>query len=142
MLKDDIRSLAKADTRHLTHSITDVPAAKRGSNRLHRKAVQDSIRGYRDNVVLGGYPPPISEEERTLPRKTRCTLAQLRSGQSTYLQSYQAKLNAGVDPTCPDCGGGEHTTNHLFMCPSNLTTLVAEDLWNFPRQVAQHLKLM
>ena len=52
---------------------------------LHTKSVKMIIT---NNKILNTVPPEINNSEKTLPRKTRSTLAQLRSGYSKYLNSY------------------------------------------------------
>ena len=49
-------------------------------NDNHRDATNSAVASYRMNVVLGGRPPPIAEDEKNLPRSTRVVLALLRSG--------------------------------------------------------------
>ena len=77
--------------------------------------------------VLNAAPPKISDSEKVLPRETRSTLAQLRSGYSNYLNSYKARISQNqptpIIDTCPHCNDASHTTNHLFSCRNNPTTL-------------------
>ena len=46
---------------------------------LHTAAVVKAVQCHERNVVLDGWPPPISNSEKELTRKERSTLAQLRS---------------------------------------------------------------
>ncbi len=55
------------------------------------------------SAVLDKPYPPINPSEQSLPRKTRCTLAQLRSGYSSFLRTYRARLDPNVSPLCPEC---------------------------------------
>ncbi|KAF2350571.1 Reverse transcriptase domain [Trinorchestia longiramus] len=94
--------------------------------------LQQAISAAGPNRVLQLSPPPISEEERSLPRSTRTLLSQLRSGYSRALNSYQARIGAVQDPTCPACGAADQTTSHLFRCPNTPTHLTPLDLWLDP----------
>ena len=86
-------------------------------------------------------PPEIHTEEKTLPRKTRSTLSQLRSGYSTYLNSFMSIINSNTTPNCPKCGHAQHDTLHLFDCPNNVTSLEVLDLWRKPKETAEFLGL-
>ena len=105
---------------------------KEAAKEIHKESVACSISNYRSNVVLGGYPPPVSKDEIQLPRFTRTALAQLRSGWCRKLNHYMSRLDASITDTCPDCGGGPHDTNHLFTCPAKPTHLSPLDLWTSP----------
>ena len=108
---------------------------------IHTKSVKDLISST-TNKVLNARPPEISKTERDLPRATRSTLAQLRSGYSTYLNSYKARIDktgSTVDK-CPNCDSS-HTTSHLFNCRQNPTSLTAKDLWKNPVKTARFLNL-
>ena len=107
----------------------------------HTEVVASTISSYKENIVLGGRPPPIDVSETSLPRKTRTTLAQLRSGVSMFLNSYLARVNPDVSDTCPLCSNGPHDTAHLFNCPKNPTDLTPVMLWTHPIQVASFLGL-
>ena len=108
---------------------------------IHNQAHRDGMRGYKPPVLLGGYPPPVSEEEKDLPRSTRCKLAQLRAGYSSILNNYLAKIDPGVQDTCPKCAGTPHDVKHLFNCPRKPTTLTTEALWTAPKETAAFLEL-
>ncbi|KAF2359679.1 hypothetical protein FHG87_009559 [Trinorchestia longiramus] len=84
-------------------------------------------------------PPPISEQERSLPRSTRTLLSQLRSGQSRALNSYQARIGAAQHPTCSACGAVDHTTGHRFSCLNTPTHLTSLNLWLNPVSTATFL---
>ena len=85
--------------------------------------------------------PKINKEEEKLPRKTRCTLAQLRSGYSITLNSYKNRLDPLVPEECPECRMGPHNVAHLFACPNKPTSLVPECLWYSPVEAAGFLGL-
>ena len=89
---------------------------------IHQTVVQDAIESYKC-VVLGGRPIPDDKSEKQLPRPTSCTLSQLRSGISMYLNSYLSILTPEVVDTCPHCGASPHITRHLFDCAFRHTDL-------------------
>ena len=90
--------------------------------------------------VLNTAPPEISVTEKLLPRATRSTLSQIRSGYSNFLNSYKARINPEIEDRCPHCTE-PHTSTHLFACQNNPTDLVPRDLWTKPLQVARFLNL-
>ena len=100
----------------------DALTYKRGLQHLHTGAVADAVASYSPNRVLNGPPPNIASEERQLPRPTRATLAQLRSGYSKQLNSYMSRVDSTIKDQCPLCRGTQHDTNHLFSCPARPTT--------------------
>ena len=108
---------------------------------LHTRSVRQVINSL-DNKVLHGRPPEINRTEQSLPRTTRSTLSQLRSGYSVYLNSYKARIdrtNSVVDK-CPHCDSS-HTTEHIFNCPNKPTNLTVRDLWKDPVAAARFLEL-
>ena len=88
------------------------------------------------NRVLFTRPPKISKKEQFLPRLTRVTLAQLRSGHCARLKDYQFRIGSAVDDLCPGCSLVSHSVTHLFQCPAHPTTLGPRDLWERPDDVA------
>ena len=111
---------------------------KKLNKKIHTDAVKETINSW-INPVLDSKPPDIDVTERTLPRKTRTTLAQLRSGYSPFLKQYMHRIQKSDSDLCPDCNIAVHTTQHLFTCrPTNLTPL---SLWRQPREAAYFLGL-
>ena len=108
---------------------------------IHTDTVRNTLRARPNNGVLNARPPEIDTSEATLPRKTRTTLAQLRSGYSTHLNSYMSRIREDTPDTCQLCGLGPHDTRHLFSCTEKPTTLTPKDLWIKPREVAAFLGL-
>ena len=104
--------------------------------------MEETIRRQGPNPVLGIPAPKINDSEKTLPRKTRSTLAQLRSGHSTFLNNFLAKINSTkyVD-SCPKCGQSPHNTPHLFNCPADPTSFTPRILWEDPPAAAAFLGL-
>ena len=107
---------------------------------IHTSSVTEAINSMAPNKVLNVAPPPIDKSELKLPRSTRATLSQLRSGYSNYLYSYKARLNPEIQDSCPHCNSS-HTTQHLFNCLNNQTNLTTNDLWNRPTEAARFLNL-
>ena len=62
------------------------PSYKAGIKSIHTLSAQNTIDNQTDNQVIQSPAPDIHPEEKSLPRKTRTTLAQLRSGYSPFLQ--------------------------------------------------------
>ena len=89
------------------------------------------IRNNEPNKVLRTRPPEINK-----------TLSQLRSGYSVYLNSFKARVDktGTVADKCPNCDSS-HTTEHLFNCHNNPTSLTVRDLWKNPPATARFLNL-
>ncbi len=107
---------------------------------IHTKSVKNMLNTFDNNKVLNSRPPEIHKSERNLPRTTRSTLAQLRSGYSVYLNSYKARIDPNASDKCPNCDDC-HTTDHLFNCQNNPTNLNVRSLWNKPLDAARFLNL-
>lgn len=110
-----------------------------GNKHLHTFFVEHTIEGLSENRVLRSRPPNISKDEKNLPRNTRSTLSQLRSGWCKKLNSYKARIDDSIPDACPDCGNSPHDVNHIFSCPTKPTTLTTSDLWKHPGEVANFL---
>ena len=129
---DEVRQLATA------MDVLDPALIKKTIHTTHAQAAIDSLE---PNPVLGTAAPPIDASELTLDRKTRTRLAQLRSGHSSMLKSYMARINPDEhQDLCPDCQGSQHNTVHLFNCPARSTTLSPLSLWTLPTEAANFLK--
>jgi hypothetical protein len=133
----------RRDIAHITDngSITDLQY-RAGLRTLHTDAVTSSIASYAPNRVLGTRAPPVARSERSLPRRARTTLAQLRSGFCKLLNSYKCRIsNGAIADVCPACGAVPHDVAHLFECRTNPTHLTTGDLWHNPVDVARFLDL-
>ncbi|KAI5747005.1 uncharacterized protein LOC108253371 [Diaphorina citri] len=108
---------------------------------IHLNAIDKAVENFTPNRVLNQQPPEVSNEELRLPRKTRSTLAQLRSGWSKILNAYLHSINNEVENKCPDCQQSPHDVHHLFTCSAHPTNLTPIDLWVHPREVAIFLQL-
>ena len=119
----------------------DESTYKLGIKKIHTKTVSDCKKNYRENKVLGHQPPEINKDEKRLPRQTRTTLAQIRSGYSPHLQTYLHQIGQAEHDLCPKCNLHPHTATHLFNCPNDPTDLNPIDLWINPVEAAAHLNL-
>ena len=120
----------------------DDMAYKSAIKTIHTTAVDETLRSYPNNRVLGRNPPPLNEkEESDLNRKARSALSQLRSGFCKILNNYNNRCDNNVPDICPKCSQSPHDTNHLFNCPQDPTILTVESLWLKPKMAAEFLKL-
>ena len=127
----------------LNGTVVDDLQYKEGLRTIHTSSVAAVINAQQNNKVLQQPVPNISKTEASLPRKNRVTLAQLRSGYSPYLNSYLNRTNPTTYSTdsCPGCEQSPHTTQHLFSCLANPTTLSTRTLWEDPPAEANFLGL-
>ena len=123
----------------LQNGVIPPTAYKKTINQIHSEVVRDSITNLADNRVLNAPAPKINPEETHLPRKTRATLAQLRSGHCARLKDYQHRIGKADDDYCPSCRVASDSTAHLFNCTSHPTSLSPEDLWRRPFEAASFL---
>ena len=132
---EDVRPYTKADGTIAAGDVREV------QNRIHTDIAGSTIAGLAPNRVLNARPPlqGINKSEVSLDRKTRVTLAQLRSGHCARLKTYQFKIGKAGDDTCPDCGIDPQDVTHLFNCPARPTGLTTRALWTDPREVAHFL---
>jgi len=144
---DPPRNIRKTAIEKYRESISHLPpptSQRRlnyGTRFLHTAIVSGTIENLDRNRVLNTRPPRINQDEKTLPRKTRSSLAQLRSGWCHHLNSYKAKINPTEPDICPDCGSSPHDVKHLFNCPNHPTNLKEIDLWKKPVEVSQFLDI-
>ncbi len=115
---------------------------KAGLKLIHTSDVQRTLNTSANNKVINVRPPGINDTEKSLPRSTRSTLSQLRSGYSNYLYSYKARCDktGTIQDKYPYCDSS-HTTQHVFNCPNNPTDLTVQDLWTNPKAAARFLDL-
>ena len=96
------------ETLHYRHHATVLP--RLGSNRmeslqiLHTNAVDSAIQLQGNNRALKKRLSPISDEEKRLNRRQRCTLSQLRSGHCPLLQDHKHRVFGEPSNICTDCG--------------------------------------
>ena len=130
---DDVRPYLDADGKIVPGTYRDT------LNSIHTDIVGSTIAKQRPNRVLNTAPPKISMSEKTLPRVTRSTLSQLRSGFCSKLNDFRFRIGQTDSSACPECHMGEHNVSHLFDCPRHPTSLSPLDLWRSPRDVADFL---
>jgi hypothetical protein len=109
---------------------------------IHSTIVFKYTSAFKPNKIINQIAPSISELERTLPRKTRRILSQLRTGKSPFLIQYKNKIDSQNNPSnlCPLCNLVEHNTGHLFNCPQIPTNLTVSSLWIDPVGVSDLLE--
>ena len=139
-MKKTLQSKYGEDIKGLSYPDLPEDVYKSKLKEIHTSSVRKVI-NLQVNKVLQTKPPAISLTELDLPRRTRTTLAQLRSGYSNFLNSYKARINPEIQDICPHCQEDSHTTLHLFDCQNNPTDLTVTDLWNKPVDVARFLNL-
>ena len=116
--------------------ITDIKIARKT---IHTRAVRAAIGSRRQSEVLSMAAPDVDEAEINLPRVARTTLAQLRSGHCSALNSFKHKIELIPSAVCPCCRQADHTTQHLFDCPKHPTDLTPLDLWQRPGEAVEFL---
>ena len=95
------------------HDATDTERKQAHAN-IHKQIVSEHIHNAKLNTILNATPTDIHASEKTLPRKTRPTLAQLRTNKSPLLRSYLHKIkDTYISSLCPLCNNHEHNTKHL-----------------------------
>jgi hypothetical protein len=131
-------------TTNINNASTDITEQdiQRNIKSIHTTVVANYLANRKHNKIINEPAPKINETEQTLPRGTRRTLAQLRTGKSPFLRTYKHKIDplSQPTPTCPLCNIHEHTTQHLFTCTNIATHLTPRDLWMDPVGVAALLE--
>ena len=110
---------------------------ERNKKIIHTDAVEQTINQQPPNPIIQQPAPKINKREEQLPRATRRTLAQLRSGKCPLLKAYLCNIGAADHPNCPLCNHDLHSTQHLFECREVPTRLTPIDLWYRPTEVAE-----
>ena len=126
---DQVQDLLVTDPASQEGYIGDIKEARKV---IHSRTVDRAIASRSQNRVLGGVTPEVDEEEESLPRGARTTLAQLRSGYCSSLNDFRHRIDLAPSPLCPCCRREEYTVRHLFQCDSHPTTLTLVDLWRRP----------
>ena len=139
-IRNDLR-FYNEDVSLFVPEIWDPESTRLALDALHQQAVQQAKLNFAPNAVLNEQPPPVHKSEETLPRETRATLAQLRSGYSNFLASYKARIAENIQDVCPNCNDSPHNTQQIFNCQACPTTLTVTDLWSRPTETASFLGL-
>ena len=113
---------------------------ERNKNIIHTEIVQTRFNNQPINPIIQMKAPDINNNERSLQREVRRTLAQLRAHKCPLLQGYLHDIGVGEDPSCPLCGHPRHDTQHIFECPRVPTELLPIHLWRSPAEVADLLE--
>ena len=129
------------------HQLPPTPPNKSQHKHIHDTIATNSIRSLPPNNILNAPPPLINDNEASLPRQTRVSLARFRCGHHTKLRAYQHRLDPNIDASCQLCtnAAAEHTTLHIFTCPhldrlredSGMTGV--HDLWQDPLAASRFL---
>ena len=142
LMKHTLSSRYEADIKHLYIAEgNDDATHKAGMADIHTAAVTAAINELQPSKVLGTAAPEVNKAEKSLPRSTRVTLCQLRSGYSPFLKTYTNRLNPEIRADCPKCQSAPHDTSHLFSCPMDPTNLTVHSLWDNPVAAAAFLGL-
>ena len=144
------RNMRKTPAKYYSALHESLPPCPEGTSmrtHIHTVITRRALANYEPNRLLGTRPPPISEEEKTLPRADRVQLARLRCGYSTLLPSYLERIGVAESNQCLICQGAVGDTIHILLhCPSlqqhrslhNIQSL--EDLWTKPVEVVSFLR--
>ena len=133
-MKETLQSKYQDKLTSITRHLPPETSTKQKLRCIHTSIVNETLGQLPPNRLLNTLPPPISHLERTLPRRPRTLLAQLRSGFCSKLNSYQSIIQPHIQNICPSCLTAPHDVQHLFNCtsnpnPSGLSTI---DLWSNP----------
>ena len=109
--------------------------------KMHTNEVKDVLDNRDKNKVLDEPAPKLSKDELRLPRNTRRTFAQLRSGFSPFLQTYLQEIRRNNLRSMPRVQLRNHTMGHLFRCSANPTTLTPHALLENSIEAAAFLQL-
>ena len=143
MMKQTLRSKCWETVEpFLTDGIVPPGTFNSVKDKIHTKVVGDYVDARGSNRVLNARPPLIDPTERFLPRKTRATLSQLRSGFCGSLNDFRTRLGRSDDENCTECNLHPHTSAHLFDCATHPTTLTTSDLWERPWEAANYLSAL
>ena len=109
---------------------------------IHTQIVADYLTNRKHNKITNTTPLTIHKSEKSLPRRTRTRLAQLRTGKSPILQAYLHNIHPELHtPQCPLCGHNTHDTQHIFHCTNIPTRLDTTSLWTCPVEAAEVVDL-
>jgi hypothetical protein len=122
----------------LVNGVLSEANLKKSVKALHTSVVATN-KGSLINNILGTPPPEVDPSERTLGRRDRCTLTQLRLEYSNSLNSYKERIGTNPDDLCPHCNVKSHKVQHIFDCPFTPTNLTIHDLWKRPRETTDFL---
>ena len=121
---------------HLQQIHTNWTKSHKRNNKRYNQSYPhtNSKRTQPHNKITNSPFPQIHPSEESLPRHTRCTLAQLRTDKSPFLMAYKHHINPTTyqSPLCPICKITDHNTLHIFNCTRVPTKLTPRDLWHDP----------
>uniref|UniRef100_A0A8R1DTB8 Reverse transcriptase domain-containing protein n=3 Tax=Caenorhabditis japonica TaxID=281687 RepID=A0A8R1DTB8_CAEJA len=82
----------------------------------HTSFVKSYLSNHGTHPILGRQPPPLNEEESTLPRNTRVELARLRAERSLVLEKYKEKVENRRVESCIKCNDDVGDLKHFLKC--------------------------
>src|SRR6476619_5249270 len=103
---------------------TTETTVQRNIREIHHSIVEHHLQSLKPNKIINQPAPPINKDEQTLLRKTRRTLAQLRTNKSPFLKSYLHKtthphyalyvtLKTMIPNKCSSAPHYQHTSHPL-----------------------------
>jgi len=114
---------------------------------IHTHFANRSIYSMQPNTILNSYPPPTSEEEKTLSREERVHLSRFRCGHHPVLPSYMHRINLTDSDTCTLCNNAEGSLEHILLHCTHLqhhrnryNIQSLEHLWTHPVEVCNFLQ--
>ena len=133
--------------RHILNTIPPTPPDTNKMKHIHTTLTQRYLHSRHPNPLTGNHCPDVHISEQTLNRKTRTTLAQLRTGHSQLLGAYRHQIGLSNSPTCTRCNTQQaDDTKHLLLeCPaldlprSSSDLRAVDDLWARPVVVGTYL---
>ena len=138
------RSLHNTPASHYNTLLSNIPPKPDNIStrkHVHTTFTEQALTRYKHNSLLGSHPPPVAEEESSLPRVDRVHLSRLRCGHHPALLSYQHRIGLSPTDTCPRCLGAPDTVMHVMeQCPATARCRRAhrirsvEDLWRLPAE--------
>ena len=128
-------------------SLPPAPKNRSTISHIHTHLTTAALSNKPNNKILQEPPPPLTPIETSLPRRSRTTLSQLRSGKHPSLNTFKHLIDPTHSPNCPSCPNSKHTAEHIILnCPAlnsqrtthNITSL--QDLWTAPLSTLNFLE--
>ena len=123
----------------LLDSLLPTPENKPDIDHIHKELTKVALLNKPDNKIQQAQPSLLSPIETVVPRFTRTTLSQLRSGKHPSLNTFKNLLDPAHSTSRPSCPDSKQTTQHMLLhCPVfesyreqfSITFLL--DLWTDP----------
>ena len=144
------RNLRKTPAHYYSNFYNTLPPTPRNTSlrtHIHTHFANRSIYSMQPNTILNSYPPPISEEEKTLSREERVHLSRLRCGHHPVLPSYTHRINLSDSNKYTLCNNAEGSLEHILLHCTHLqhhrnryNIQSLEHLWTHPVEVCNFLQ--